>query len=102
MFGQTLFNLADERQAKNAQDTAILRLESLCRIPAYELQQEIAKYKNASTFVWSQEEHRNMGAWSFVKPRFENLVGKQVSYRFLYFVLFLTNLYAFLTACLAF
>ncbi|TMW39675.1 hypothetical protein DOY81_015245, partial [Sarcophaga bullata] len=46
----------------------------------YELQQEIAKYKNASTFVWSQEEHRNMGAWSFVKPRFENLVGKQLLY----------------------
>lgn len=29
-------------------------------------------------FVWSQEEHRNMGAWSFVAPRFENILGKKV------------------------
>ena len=26
-------------------------------------------------FVWSQEEHQNAGAWTFVKPRFENLLG---------------------------
>lgn len=31
-----------------------------------------------AAFVWSQEEHRNMGAWSFVRPRFEFLIGKQV------------------------
>lgn len=29
-------------------------------------------------FVWSQEEHRNMGAWTFVKPRFENMCGQKV------------------------
>ena len=31
-------------------------------------------------FIWSQEEHRNMGAWSFVQPRFRNLVGVNLSY----------------------
>lgn len=31
-----------------------------------------------TAFVWSQEEPQNMGAWSFVKPRFENLCGRQV------------------------
>ena len=30
-------------------------------------------------YIWAQEEHRNMGAWSFVSPRFENLVGCKVS-----------------------
>lgn len=30
-------------------------------------------------FVWSQEEHRNMGAWFFVHPRFENLCSTKVS-----------------------
>lgn len=29
--------------------------------------------------VWCQEEPQNMGAWTFVKPRFENLIGKKVS-----------------------
>ena len=31
-------------------------------------------------FVWNQEEHQNMGAWTFVRPRFENLVGCRVRY----------------------
>lgn len=30
-------------------------------------------------FVWSQEEHQNMGAWSFVQTRFRNLLGCNVS-----------------------
>lgn len=32
-------------------------------------------------FIWSQEEHRNMGAWSFIRPRFENMCGRKISYR---------------------
>ena len=31
-----------------------------------------------SEYMWSQEEHKNMGAWFFVAPRFENLVGQKV------------------------
>ena len=32
-------------------------------------------------FVWSQEEHQNCGAWSFVQPRFANLIGiRNLSY----------------------
>ena len=30
-------------------------------------------------FIWSQEEHQNMGAWNYVRPRFENLIGRRVS-----------------------
>ncbi len=30
-------------------------------------------------FIWSQEEHQNMGAWSFVRPRFENIFNCKVS-----------------------
>ena len=29
-------------------------------------------------FIWAQEEHRNQGAWSFVAPRFKNLLGMEV------------------------
>lgn len=31
-------------------------------------------------FIWSQEEPRNMGAWSFIRPRFENMCGRKISY----------------------
>ena len=30
-------------------------------------------------FLWCQEEHRNMGAWSFINPRFQNLLNVKVS-----------------------
>uniref|UniRef100_A0A1A9WZ17 Transketolase-like pyrimidine-binding domain-containing protein n=1 Tax=Glossina brevipalpis TaxID=37001 RepID=A0A1A9WZ17_9MUSC len=78
--GKHYYALADERKAQQINNTAIIRLESLCPFPLLELQQQLAKYKNAKAFVWSQEEHRNMGAWNFVKPRFENLVGKPLLY----------------------
>jgi len=78
--GKHYYNLAEERQQKGYNDVAIIRVESLCPFPLHEIQQELDKYKNAKTFIWSQEEHRNMGAWSHVKPRFEYLIGKQLQY----------------------
>ena len=53
--------------------------QQLCPFPAAEIRNELQKYSNATDFVWSQEEHRNMGPWSFIRPRFENVVGKKVS-----------------------
>ncbi|XP_077286387.1 putative 2-oxoadipate dehydrogenase complex component E1 homolog [Arctopsyche grandis] len=78
--GKHYYALVKERSDKKIQDVAIIRLESLCPFPLVNIQQELAKYKNARTFIWSQEEHRNMGAWTFVKPRFENLAGRKLTY----------------------
>uniref|UniRef100_A0A1A9UWW9 Transketolase-like pyrimidine-binding domain-containing protein n=1 Tax=Glossina austeni TaxID=7395 RepID=A0A1A9UWW9_GLOAU len=78
--GKHYYALADERKAQQINNSAIIRLESLCPFPLLELQEQLAKYRNAKTFVWSQEEQRNMGAWNFVKPRFENLIGKPLLY----------------------
>jgi len=61
-------------------NAAIIRIESLTPFPSQEIQEEIAKYPNAKKFIWSQEESRNMGAWSFVSPRFEYLAGKKLKY----------------------
>jgi len=67
-----LRKLADEKEMK---DTAIVRLEQLCPFPTKELQDEVSRYQHVKKFVWSQEEHQNCGAWSFVQPRFANLIG---------------------------
>lgn len=37
-------------------------------------------YVRIVEFIWSQEEHRNMGAWTFIRPRFENMCGRKISY----------------------
>ncbi|PIK44087.1 putative 2-oxoglutarate dehydrogenase E1 component DHKTD1, mitochondrial-like [Apostichopus japonicus] len=78
--GKHYYALEKERNDRQLMDTALVRLESLCPFPTMELQQELNKYSSATEYIWSQEEHRNMGAWSFVSPRFENLVGCQLKY----------------------
>ncbi|CAB0042711.1 unnamed protein product [Trichogramma brassicae] len=77
--GKQYYALDKYRNDRSLQDVAIVRVECLCPFPALELNEQLRKYKNAQTYVWSQEEPRNMGAWSFIKPRFENLCGRKLS-----------------------
>jgi probable 2-oxoglutarate dehydrogenase E1 component DHKTD1 len=80
VFGKHYYALAAEKASKNANDVAIVRVEELCPFPALELRNVLSEFKNANEFVWAQEEHQNMGAWFFVKPRFENIIGVRLSY----------------------
>lgn len=79
--GKHYYALAKQRtELGRDQDTAIIRLEALCPFPVKELADELSKYTQAKEFIWCQEEHRNMGAWFFVQPRFQNLLGRQLKY----------------------
>ncbi|XP_055851943.1 probable 2-oxoglutarate dehydrogenase E1 component DHKTD1 homolog, mitochondrial isoform X2 [Episyrphus balteatus] len=78
--GRHYYTLNDERVAKKIGNCAIVRVESLCPFPVHEIQEELAKYKNVKSIIWSQEESRNAGAWSFIRPRFEHMIGKQLKY----------------------
>jgi len=79
--GKYYYEMDRLREKNNRDDIAIVRLESLVPFPAEELKAELLKYsKSARKFVWCQEEHRNQGAWSFVSPRFKNLLNVQLSY----------------------
>jgi probable 2-oxoglutarate dehydrogenase E1 component DHKTD1 len=78
--GKHYYALNNERITKNIEDVAIIRIESLCPFPVQEIQSEIEKFKSATKCVWSQEEHRNMGAWSFIQTRFTNLCGRKIKY----------------------
>ncbi|KAH9518368.1 hypothetical protein Btru_016537 [Bulinus truncatus] len=78
--GNTIIALTTERDLRGAKNVALVRLESLCPFPTSELQYVLKKYPKAKQFIWSQEEHRNMGAWNFIQTRFQNLVGCQLKY----------------------
>lgn len=78
--GKHYYELHKERVRAKIDDVAIVRVEALAPFPLQDLQRELERYPNARKFIWSQEEHRNMGAWSFVKPRFENLLGRKLVY----------------------
>uniref|UniRef100_A0A669B861 2-oxoadipate dehydrogenase complex component E1 n=1 Tax=Oreochromis niloticus TaxID=8128 RepID=A0A669B861_ORENI len=71
--GKHYYALLKQRETSAAnQNTALIRVEELCPFPLDALQQELKKYPKAKgSFIWSQEEPQNMGAWSFVAPRFE-------------------------------
>lgn len=80
--GRVYYDLLKERRERGLdKDIAIARLEQISPFPYDLIKAEIAKYPNAQ-LVWSQEEHKNMGSWSYVEPRFRTLLQnqKQISY----------------------
>ncbi|VDD94531.1 unnamed protein product [Enterobius vermicularis] len=78
--GKHCYTLMKAREERNIDDVVFVRLESLCPFPVEALREALLKYPNAQQYVWSQEEARNSGAWSFVRPRFYNALGIQLKY----------------------
>jgi len=72
---------ASERRAAAA-DTAICRVEQLYPFPFDELRALVAGYPAVREVVWLQEEPENMGAWEFVRPLLEELLGGRYPLRY--------------------
>jgi 2-oxoglutarate dehydrogenase complex dehydrogenase (E1) component-like enzyme len=53
--GKHYYNLVKQRTALGARDVALVRLEGLSPFPTFNLQQEVAKYRNAK----SKEQYHN-------------------------------------------
>jgi 2-oxoglutarate dehydrogenase E1 component len=54
---------------------AITRVEQLFPLPINEMLHSIELYPNLEEVLWVQEEPENMGAWEFVRPLVDGLVG---------------------------
>ncbi|MGC6479334.1 MAG: 2-oxoglutarate dehydrogenase E1 component [Flavobacteriaceae bacterium] len=61
--GKFYYDLMAAREAKGANDTAIVRLEQLFPLPYAEIRQQLSDYSGVEEVVWAQEEPRNMGVW---------------------------------------
>lgn len=68
--GKFYYDLLEEREARNDDTTALIRLEQLYPLPEKQINNVIAKYGKADKFVWAQEEPANMGAWTFMLWQF--------------------------------
>ncbi len=66
--------IASERRA-TADDVAIVRVEQLYPFPVVALREVLESYAGLEDVVWLQEEPENMGAWNFVQPLLEELIG---------------------------
>ncbi|HSR54909.1 MAG TPA: hypothetical protein VLN73_01620, partial [Alphaproteobacteria bacterium] len=72
--GKVYYDLLAARRERGIDDVAIVRLEQLYPFPVNSLAAELTRYPNADV-VWCQEEPWNMGAWSFVDRRIEDLLA---------------------------
>jgi 2-oxoglutarate dehydrogenase E1 component len=68
--GKIFYDLIEAKQKNGADSLAIVRLEQLYPFPALQLQAIVEKYKNATEYIWAQEEPENMGAWAHVMRMF--------------------------------
>jgi 2-oxoglutarate dehydrogenase E1 component len=64
--GKIYYDLLAYREAGRLRDVALVRLEQLYPFPAGQVAGELARYGNAGTVVWCQEEARNQGAWKVI------------------------------------
>lgn len=78
--GKVYYDLVDYRQLNKIQDTAIVRVEQLYPLNDDLLKEIVSRYTATKRIVWCQEESQNMGAWSFIAPRLESLLGAKPVY----------------------
>ncbi|XP_032671010.1 2-oxoglutarate dehydrogenase, mitochondrial isoform X9 [Odontomachus brunneus] len=73
--GKVYYDLKKARAERQLDDKiAIARVEQISPFPYDLVKMEAAKYPNAE-LIWSQEEHKNQGAWTYVQPRFHTALN---------------------------
>jgi 2-oxoglutarate dehydrogenase E1 component len=80
--GKVYYDLVKHREAKGADDVAIIRVEQLYPFPHKAFAAELKKYLNATDIVWCQDEPQNQGAWFFIQHNIhENMLdGQKLGY----------------------
>lgn len=74
--GKVYYDLETARTESKDERVAIVRLEQFYPFPANRLKEVFASYPNATELFWVQEEPQNMGGWTFVQPRLEDVRGE--------------------------
>jgi 2-oxoglutarate dehydrogenase E1 component len=76
--GKVYYDLAEGRKKladSGNEGVAVVRMEQFYPFPLKRLRELLAKYPAAKELVWAQEEPKNMGGWTFVEQRLENLLA---------------------------
>jgi 2-oxoglutarate dehydrogenase E1 component len=72
--GKVYYELLAEADKLGEHRPAIVRIEQLYSFPWQECRAVLARYPGLREMVWVQEEPRNMGAWSYLQPRLQELL----------------------------
>lgn len=77
--GKIFYELLAKKEELNDKSVAIISLEQLYPFPQRQVKEILAKYKNAKTHLWVQEEPENMGAWSYLLRTFSEVKLKCIA-----------------------
>ena len=72
--GKVFYDLNNAAQEQGLSHVAIMRIEQFYPFPKQAIKDYFAQFTNANEIVWAQEEPKNMGAWTFMQPRLEDLL----------------------------
>jgi 2-oxoglutarate dehydrogenase E1 component len=78
--GKIYHELAAERQKRQRDDVAIIRIEQLYPLRKDLLEDILQPLSKARRQIWVQEEPRNMGAWSFIAPKLAEILKRWPEY----------------------
>jgi 2-oxoglutarate dehydrogenase E1 component len=73
--GKVYYDLLEERDKRGLDDVYLMRIEQYYPFPAMSMVKELERFKGAE-MVWCQEEPKNQGAWSFIEPNIEWVLGR--------------------------
>ncbi len=72
--GKIYYELAAERDRREADDIAIVRIERPYPLPVRTLPEELSRYPDSAEFLWVQEEPANQGAWQFISMNYPQIL----------------------------
>jgi 2-oxoglutarate dehydrogenase E1 component len=76
--GKVYYDLLKARdELENPASVAIARLEQFYPFPDEQVAAELERFAHVQDIRWVQEEPQNMGAWTFVQPRFNAVIRAQ-------------------------
>ena len=78
--GKVFYDLAQHREEQGIDNTAIIRIEQLYPFNEEMLELILSQYPQASKWVWAQEEPKNMGAWTYIAPRLQEILRSPIRY----------------------
>jgi 2-oxoglutarate dehydrogenase E1 component len=74
---------SERRAASSSSEVAICRVEQLYPFPNIALNEVLGRYPSLRDVAWLQEEPENMGAWEFIRPLLEELIGDRCPLRYI-------------------
>ncbi len=77
--GKVYYDLLDQRNKADRPDISLIRMEQVYPFHEAAFKEIVQSHTRAPEWFWVQEEPENMGAWRFVRPIIEDILGRPVT-----------------------